>query len=59
LFVHGSKDPFGSIEEMQAAVRLLSGPVVLSEVARAAHDLGGGKFDIGGLVLKPLTGLLA
>ncbi len=59
LFVHGSKDPFGSIEEMQAAVRLLSGPVVLSEVARAAHDLAGGKFDISALVLKPLTGLLA
>jgi uncharacterized protein len=59
LFVHGSKDPFGSIEEMRAAVGLLRGPVVLIEVARAAHDLAGGKFDISGLVLKPLAGLLA
>ena len=58
LFVHGSKDPFGSMEEMQAAVRLLSGPVVLSEVTRAAHDLAGGKFDISELVLKPLKNLL-
>ena len=59
LFVHGTKDPFGSIEEMQVASRLLNGPVVLSEVTGAAHDLGGGKFDIAKLVLRPLSGLLA
>jgi uncharacterized protein len=58
LFVHGSKDPFGSIEEMRAAVGLLRGRVVLIEVARAAHDLAGGKFDIDRLVLTPLKGLL-
>jgi predicted alpha/beta-hydrolase family hydrolase len=57
LFVHGTKDPFGSMEEMKAATKLLSGPVVLSEVSGAAHDLAGGKFDIANLVLKPLTGL--
>jgi uncharacterized protein len=59
IFVHGTKDPFGSIEEMQSATKLVSGPVVLSEVPVAAHDLAGGKFDIMNLVLRPLSDLLA
>jgi predicted alpha/beta-hydrolase family hydrolase len=58
LFVHGTKDPFGSIEEMRAAMKLLSGPAVLSEVPGAAHDLKGGKFDIGELLLKPLAAVM-
>jgi uncharacterized protein len=58
LFVHGTKDPFGSIEEMRAAIKLFRGLVALSEVPAAAHDLAGGKFDITNLVLKPLYNLL-
>jgi predicted alpha/beta-hydrolase family hydrolase len=57
LFVHGTKDPFGSIEEMHAAIKLLAGPVMFREVPGAGHDLKGGKFDISDLVLKPLASL--
>jgi predicted alpha/beta-hydrolase family hydrolase len=43
LFVHGTKDPFGSIEEMKKAMRAIPGPVELFTVEGAGHDLGGGK----------------
>lgn len=38
LFVHGVRDPFGTIEEMRAALALIPAPVQLMEVA-GAHDL--------------------
>ena len=40
LFVHGSKDPFGTIEEMRVALETILAPVKLLEVAGAGHDLG-------------------
>jgi predicted alpha/beta-hydrolase family hydrolase len=43
LFVSGNKDPFGSPEEMQAAVRLLPGKTDLMIVEGAGHDLGYGR----------------
>ncbi len=43
LFLHGSRDPFGSVEEMRAALRLIAGPHELVTVEGAAHDLGGSK----------------
>jgi uncharacterized protein len=57
LFVHGTRDPFGSPEEMKAAVGLLSGPVELSLAPSASHDLASGKFDLGGLLIRPLQDL--
>lgn len=39
LFVHGSRDPFGTIEELEAALKLISSPVVLKTVAKGAHNL--------------------
>jgi len=39
LFAHGTKDPFGTIEEMNAAVSLIPAPHRLIEVAGAGHDL--------------------
>jgi predicted alpha/beta-hydrolase family hydrolase len=41
LFVHGTRDPFGSIDEMRGALGLIAGPHELMEVAGAGHDLGG------------------
>jgi predicted alpha/beta-hydrolase family hydrolase len=41
-FVHGSRDPFGSLEELHAALALIPAPVRLIEAA-GGHDLGGGK----------------
>ena len=40
LFVHGSRDPFGSLDEMRRALRLITAPVKLMEVEGVGHDLG-------------------
>jgi uncharacterized protein len=40
LFVHGAKDPFGSIEEMRVALRLIAARTDLMTVEDAGHDLG-------------------
>lgn len=39
LFVHGSRDPFGSIAEMPAALRLIPARTELLPVAEAGHEL--------------------
>jgi hypothetical protein len=41
LFIHGTRDPFGSVEEMQTALELLAGPHELITIQGAGHDLGG------------------
>ena len=41
LFIHGTRDPFGSIEEMRAALELIAGPHELVAIEGAGHDLGG------------------
>ena len=40
LFVHGTRDPFGSIEEMKKAIDLIPAKNELLEVEGAGHDLG-------------------
>ncbi|HKB97402.1 MAG TPA: alpha/beta fold hydrolase [Terriglobales bacterium] len=40
LFVHGTRDPFGSIEEMTNALRLVPAKTELMRVEGAGHDLG-------------------
>jgi uncharacterized protein len=39
LFVHGSRDPFGSLEEMRAAIALIPARTELMEIEKAGHDL--------------------
>jgi predicted alpha/beta-hydrolase family hydrolase len=39
LFVHGTRDPFGSIEEMQEALKLIAGRHELLPIEGAGHDL--------------------
>jgi hypothetical protein len=39
LFVHGSRDPFGSLEEIEAARLLIPAPTAVMAVDRAGHDL--------------------
>lgn len=41
LFVHGTRDPFGSIDEMRAALALIPAPVELLAIEGAGHDLRG------------------
>jgi predicted alpha/beta-hydrolase family hydrolase len=40
LFVHGTRDPFGSIEEIKKALELIPAKKELMEVDGAGHDLG-------------------
>jgi uncharacterized protein len=40
LFVHGTRDPFGSIEEMETAVKMIQAKAKLFTVDGAGHDLG-------------------
>jgi predicted alpha/beta-hydrolase family hydrolase len=49
LFVQGSHDPFGSIEEMERAVKMIPTPHRLTVVEGAGHDLKRGRFDLGAL----------
>lgn len=46
LFVHGSKDPFGSLEEMKAALPLIPVATRLLEVEGVGHDLGRKPADL-------------
>jgi uncharacterized protein len=40
LFVHGSRDPFGTVEELRNAIALIPAHVQLLEIEGAGHDLG-------------------
>ncbi|MGB9071297.1 MAG: alpha/beta family hydrolase [Terriglobales bacterium] len=40
LFVHGTRDPFGSVEEMTDALQLIPAKTELMKVEGAGHDLG-------------------
>jgi len=40
LFVHGTRDPFGSLEEVQSALKLIPSRTELLPVEGAGHDLG-------------------
>jgi predicted alpha/beta-hydrolase family hydrolase len=58
FFVHGTKDPFGSIKEMQNALSLIPATTKLSVVEGAGHELARGKFDVAELVVMPFQHLL-
>jgi predicted alpha/beta-hydrolase family hydrolase len=58
LFMHGTKDPFGTIEEMRGDLQLIPARTEIAVVEGAGHDLMRGKFDIGQLMLAPLRNLL-
>jgi predicted alpha/beta-hydrolase family hydrolase len=61
LFVHGTRDPFGSIAEMEQALECIPGWHRLLAVEGAGHDLGGSK-KVPGLrleeVLEAFEGLM-
>jgi len=54
LFVHGTRDPFGSVEEMRLALELIPGPHEIVVIEGAGHDLGGKKScaQVAGTVLE-------
>ncbi len=63
LFVHGTRDPFGSISELEKALRMIPAKVKLMPVEGAGHDLGfKGKArheELPKLILEELTKLLS
>jgi predicted alpha/beta-hydrolase family hydrolase len=46
VFVQGTKDPFGTIDEMEAARALIPVSTQLLRVEGAGHDLKKGRFDL-------------
>lgn len=57
MFVHGSRDLFGSIEEMEAALKLIPAPHTLTVIEGAGHDLKRGRLDLGLLIDGFMRGL--
>jgi uncharacterized protein len=53
MFVHGTKDTFGSPDEMRTALRLTPARTSLTILDRAGHELLRGKFDLASLVVAP------
>jgi hypothetical protein len=45
LFVHGGRDPFGSHDEMKAALALIPAQTMLLEIEGAGHELLGKKTE--------------
>jgi predicted alpha/beta-hydrolase family hydrolase len=50
VFVHGTSDPFGTLGEMEAAVRTIQAPTQLLPIEGAGHDLKHGRFNLRALV---------
>jgi uncharacterized protein len=55
LFVQGDQDAFGTIDEMQAALKLIPARTVLSVIDKTGHDLARGQFDIAERVVRPFV----
>ena len=51
VFTHGTADPFGTPEEIRAAVALVGAPTEIVEVTGARHDLGSKKLDVPALAV--------
>ena len=50
LFVQGANDPFGSIAEMEDALRAIPAPHALMAIEGAGHELKRGRFDLDRLI---------
>jgi predicted alpha/beta-hydrolase family hydrolase len=55
LFVHGSRDPFGTFDELKTALALIPAPVRLLEVEGAGHDLGRNHLSLAALIASTLA----
>lgn len=52
VFVHGSKDPFGSLEELRNALKLIPAETRLLEVSGAGHDLGRQRQELAARIVE-------
>jgi hypothetical protein len=51
VFTHGGSDPFGSLDELRAAVALIPAPTGIVEIAGARHDLASKVLDVPALAV--------
>jgi predicted alpha/beta-hydrolase family hydrolase len=58
VFTHGTSDPFGTVDELRAAMTLVGGPTELVEVTGARHDLGLKALDVPALAVDAALRLL-
>ncbi len=58
VFVHGARDPFGTLDEIRAAAALVTGPTTLLEVPAAGHDLSRAKTDPSDAAVTAILDLL-
>jgi uncharacterized protein len=56
LFVQGSRDPFGSIDELKIALALIPAPLQLLEIEGAGHDLGRNPSAVAPRIASALLG---
>jgi len=63
LFVHGTRDPFGAVEELKRATRMIPARTKLLEVEGAGHDLGfkgkGKKAELAPLIFSEFAAFFA
>jgi uncharacterized protein len=59
VFTHGTADPFGTIDELRAAAKLIPAPTEIVEVTGARHDLGAKTLDVPMLAVDAALRLLA
>jgi uncharacterized protein len=59
LFVHGTKDPFGTIEELTEALKTIPARTELITILGAGHDLNRGKSGLADMVVGNLRALIA
>ena len=58
MFVHGTNDPFGSVDEIRAALALIPAVTELVTIQNAGHDLLKGSFNIVQLVIEPFQRMI-
>lgn len=58
VFTHGTADPFGSIDELRAAARLVGAPTEVVEITGARHDLASKTLDVPALAVDAALRLL-
>jgi hypothetical protein len=63
LFVEGTRDPFGTIAEIEQALKLIPAKTKLMTVEGAGHDLGlkgkAGRSELSGKILEEFEHFLA
>jgi uncharacterized protein len=58
VFTHGTSDPFGTIDEVRAAAKLIPAPTTVVEIAGARHDLKSKALDVAALAVDAAQRLL-